>query len=193
MGLTRQHNCPSVPSAFPRRPAGVSARKDATISHSSRAVDPRRRIREPSSGLRPAMESEHPTRTAWDFFLSAFMWVRRAHLEQILPASQSNLDALLAEAAAHVDLTLPNPRQNVIIVQSTRNPFFLNDSACAHGTTTTKGQLLRPYPQYTSVQLAGQAHTTASITLFSSPYREGSRARSCCRLPIRNSSATPTR
>jgi len=42
-------------------------------------------------------------------------------------------------------------------VQSVPNPFFVNGEALAlAGSTTTVGQLLRPYPQYTSVQLAGQ-------------------------------------
>jgi hypothetical protein len=42
-------------------------------------------------------------------------------------------------------------------VQSTPNPFFINGQALAlTGPSTTVGQLLRPYPQYASVQLAGQ-------------------------------------
>jgi len=61
-------------------------------------------------------------------------------------------------------------------VQSTPNPFFINGQALAlTGSTTTKGQLLRPYPQYTSVQLAGQGSTTASITRFNLRYRDVSR------------------
>ena len=93
-----------------------------------------------------------------DFFLSAvYVGSKGAHLEQYSQQVNQISDALLAEAAAQVDLTLPNPRQNVVIVQSTRNPFFINGQALAlTGSTTTKGQLLRPYPQYTSVQLAGQ-------------------------------------
>ena len=93
-----------------------------------------------------------------DFFLSAvYVGSKGTHLEQYSQQVNQISDALLAEAAAQVDLTLPNPRQNVVIVQSTRNPFFINGQALAlTGSTTTKGQLLRPYPQYTSVQLAGQ-------------------------------------
>jgi hypothetical protein len=64
---------------------------------------------------------------------------------------------LLAQAAAQVNPSLPNPRQNVTLVQSTPNPFFVNGQALAlSGPTTTVGQLLRPYPQYAGVQLAGQ-------------------------------------
>ena len=66
-------------------------------------------------------------------------------------------DAFLGQAAAEVNPSLPNPRQNVTLVQPAPNPFFVNGEALAlTGRTTTVGQLLRPYPQYTSVQLAGQ-------------------------------------
>src|SRR5262249_27567970 len=52
---------------------------------------------------------------------------------------------------------LPDPRANVTLVQPTPNPFFINGQALAlTGPNTTVGQLLRPFPQYTSVQLAGQ-------------------------------------
>jgi hypothetical protein len=45
----------------------------------------------------------------------------------------------------------------VTLVQSTPNPFFIHGQALAlTGPSTTVGQLLRPYPQYSSVQLAGQ-------------------------------------
>src|ERR1700686_2512206 len=92
------------------------------------------------------------------FLLSvAYVGSKGTHLEQYSQQVNQISDALLAQAAAQVDLTLPNPRQNVAIVQSTPNPFFINGQALAlTGSTTTKGQLLRPYPQYTSVQLAGQ-------------------------------------
>ncbi len=93
-----------------------------------------------------------------EFFLSAvYVGSKGTHLEQYSQQVNQISDALLAQAAAQVDLTLPNPRQNVVLVQSIPNPFFINGQALAlTGSTTTKGQLLRPYPQYTSVQLAGQ-------------------------------------
>src|SRR6202012_2133391 len=63
----------------------------------------------------------------------------------------------LAEAAAEVNPALPNPRQNVTLLQPVPNPFFINGQALAlSGPTTTVGQLSRPFPQYTSVELAGQ-------------------------------------
>jgi Carboxypeptidase regulatory-like domain len=93
-----------------------------------------------------------------DFFLSAaYVGSKGTHLEQYSQQINQISDDLLSQAAAQVDLALPNPRQNVSIVQPTPNPFFINGQALAlTGSTTTKGQLLRPYPQYTSVQLAGQ-------------------------------------
>ena len=43
------------------------------------------------------------------------------------------------------------------LLQSTPNPFFVNGQALALAApTTTVGQLLRPFPQYTGVELAGQ-------------------------------------
>jgi len=42
-------------------------------------------------------------------------------------------------------------------LRATPNPFFINGRALALATpTTTVGQLERPYPEYTSVELAGQ-------------------------------------
>src|SRR5467141_885734 len=102
------------------------------------------------------------------FFLSAvYVGSKGTHLEQYSQQVNQISDALLAQAAAQVDLTLPNPRQNVGIVQSTPNPFFINGQALAlTGSTTTKGQLLRLYPQYTSVQLAGQGSYDSTYHSF---------------------------
>jgi hypothetical protein len=92
------------------------------------------------------------------FFVSAaYVGSKGTHLAQYSQQIDQISDALLAQAAAQVNPSLPNPRQNVTLVQSTPNPFFINGQALAlSGPTTTIGQLLRPYPQYTSVQLAGQ-------------------------------------
>ena len=92
------------------------------------------------------------------FFVSAaYVGSRGTHLAQFSQQINQIPDALLAQAAAQVDPSLPNPRQNVTLVQSTPNPFFINGQALALvGPTTTVGQLLRPYPQYAGVQLAGQ-------------------------------------
>ena len=92
------------------------------------------------------------------FFVSAaYVGAKGTHLQQYSQQINQISDALLAQAAAQVDPALPNPRQNVEIVQSATNPFFVNGQALAlTGPTTTEGQLLRPFPQYASVQLAGQ-------------------------------------
>jgi hypothetical protein len=92
------------------------------------------------------------------FFVSgAYVGSKGTHLAQYSQQINQISDGLLAQAASQVDPSLPNPRQNVTLVQSTPNPFFINGQALAlTGATTTVGQLLRPYPQYASVQLAGQ-------------------------------------
>jgi hypothetical protein len=92
------------------------------------------------------------------FFVSAaYVGSRGTHLAQFSQQINQISDTLLAQAAAQVNPSLPNPRQNVMLVQATPNPFFINGQALAlAGPTTTVGQLLRPYPQYTGVQLAGQ-------------------------------------
>ncbi len=92
------------------------------------------------------------------FFASAaYVGSRGTHLAQYSQQINQISDALLAQAAAQVNPSLPNPRQNVTLVQPTPNPFFINGQALAlAGPTTTVGQLLRPYPQYAGVQLAGQ-------------------------------------
>ncbi len=92
------------------------------------------------------------------FFLSAaYVGAKGTHLAQYSQQINQISDTLLAQAASQVNPLLPNPRQNVTLVQPTPNPFFINGQALAlTGPTTTIGQLLRPYPQYTSVQLAGQ-------------------------------------
>jgi hypothetical protein len=92
------------------------------------------------------------------FFVSgAYVGSKGTHLAQYSQQINQISDGLLAQAASQVDPSLPNPRQNVTLVQSTPNPFFINGQALAlTGPTTTVGQLLRPYPQYASVQLAGQ-------------------------------------
>jgi Carboxypeptidase regulatory-like domain/TonB dependent receptor len=92
------------------------------------------------------------------FFVSgAYVGSKGTHLQQYSQQINQISDALLAQAAAEVNPSLPNPRQNVTLVQPAPNPFFINGQALAlTGPTTVMGQLLRPYPQYTSVQLAGQ-------------------------------------
>jgi hypothetical protein len=92
------------------------------------------------------------------FFLSvAYVGSKGTHLQQYSQQINQLPDSLLAQAASQVNLSLPNPRQDVVLVQQVPNPFFVDGQALAlSGAMTTVGQLLRPYPQYTSVQLAGQ-------------------------------------
>ena len=88
---------------------------------------------------------------------AAYVGSKGTHLQDYSRQINQISDALLAEAAAKVDPTLSNPRQNVAIVQPVPNPFLVSGQALAlTGATTTVGQLRRPYPQYTSVQAAGQ-------------------------------------
>jgi len=88
---------------------------------------------------------------------AAYVGSKGTHLPQYSQQINQISDTLLAQAAAQVDPSLPDPRQNVSILRSVPNPFFLDGQALAlAASTTTAGQLLRPYPQYASVQLAGQ-------------------------------------
>ena len=92
------------------------------------------------------------------FVLSAaYVGSKGTHLAQYSQQINQISDTLLAQAAAQVNPALPDPRQHVSILESVPNPFFIDGKALAlTASTTTAGQLLRPYPQYTSVQLAGQ-------------------------------------
>ena len=92
------------------------------------------------------------------FFVSAaYVGSKGTHLAQYSQQINQISDSLLAQAASQVNPALPNPIQNVTLLQPAPNPFFINGQALAlSGPTTTVGQLLRPFPQYTSVQLAGQ-------------------------------------
>jgi hypothetical protein len=87
----------------------------------------------------------------------AYVGSKGTHLPQYSQQINQISDALLAQAATQVNSSLPDPRQNVSMLKSVPNPFFIGGQALAlTASTTTAGQLLRPYPQYTSVQLAGQ-------------------------------------
>jgi hypothetical protein len=92
------------------------------------------------------------------FFVSAaYVGSKGTHLPQYSQQIDQISDGLLAQAAAQVEPSLPNPRQNVTLLQPVPNPFLISGQPLAlTGPTTTVGQLLRPYPQYTGVQLAGQ-------------------------------------
>jgi hypothetical protein len=89
------------------------------------------------------------------FLLSAaYVGSKGTHLEQYSQQINQISDSLLAEAAAQF---AAGGRSAVTLLQSAPNPFFINGETLALAApTTTVGQLLRPYPQYTSVELAGQ-------------------------------------
>jgi Carboxypeptidase regulatory-like domain len=102
------------------------------------------------------------------FFVSAaYVGSKGTHLAQYSQQINQISDSLLAQAASQVNPSLPNPLQNVTLLQSVPNPFFVDGQALAlSGPTTTVGQLLRPYPQYTGVQLAGQGSYTSIYESF---------------------------
>ena len=84
----------------------------------------------------------------------AYVGSKGTHLEQYSQQTNQISDALLAQAAAQF---AAGGKSAVTLLHSVRNPFFVNGEALALAApTTTVGQLLRPYPQYTSVELAGQ-------------------------------------
>jgi len=89
------------------------------------------------------------------FLLSAsYVGSKGTHLEQYSQQTNQISDALLSQAAAQF---ATGGKASVRLLQSVPNPFFVDGKALALGApTTTVGQLLRPYPQYTSVELAGQ-------------------------------------
>ncbi|HWZ81262.1 MAG TPA: TonB-dependent receptor [Terriglobales bacterium] len=85
---------------------------------------------------------------------AAYVGSKGTHLQQYSQQVDQISDSLLAEAAAQF---AAGGRPAVTLLQSAPNPFFVGGKALALAApTTTVGQLERPYPQYTSVELAGQ-------------------------------------
>jgi hypothetical protein len=89
------------------------------------------------------------------FTLSAsYVGSKGTHLEQYSQQTNQISDALLAQAATQF---ASGGQSAVALLQPVPNPFVVNGTPLALAApTTTAGQLLRPYPQYTSVELAGQ-------------------------------------
>jgi hypothetical protein len=90
------------------------------------------------------------------FLLSAaYVGSKGTHLEQYSQQVNQISDALLSQAAAQF---AAGGRSAVTLLQSVPNPFVTKEGEilALAAPTTTKGQLQRPYPQYTSVELAGQ-------------------------------------
>jgi hypothetical protein len=93
---------------------------------------------------------------AGGFLLSAaYVGSKGTHLEQYAQQVNQISDALLSQAAAQF---ATGGRSTVTLLQSVPNPFITNggEVLALAAPTTTEGQLMRPYPQYTSVELAGQ-------------------------------------
>ncbi len=90
-----------------------------------------------------------------NFLLSAaYVGSKGTHLEQYSQQVNQISDALLAQAASQF---AASGRSGVALLQSVPNPFLVNGEALAlTAPTTTAGQLLRPYPQYTGVEFSGQ-------------------------------------
>ena len=85
---------------------------------------------------------------------AAYAGSKGTHLQQYSLQTDQISDNLLAQAAEQY---ATGGRSAVTLLQAAPNPFFVNGQALALvAPTTTIGQLLRPYPQYTSVELAGQ-------------------------------------
>jgi hypothetical protein len=95
------------------------------------------------------------------FLLSvAYVGSKGTHLEQYSQQVNQISDALLAQAANQF---AAGGRSAVTLLKSVPNPFFVDGQALALAApTTTAGQLMRPFPQYASVELAGQGSFTSS-------------------------------
>ena len=91
---------------------------------------------------------------------AAYVGSKGNHLQQYSQQVNQISDAALAQAASQF---AAGGRSAVTLLQSVPNPFFVNGEALALGApTTTVGQLQRPFPQYTSVELAGQGSFTST-------------------------------
>jgi hypothetical protein len=85
---------------------------------------------------------------------AAYVGSKGTHLEQYSQQINQLSDNLLAQAAREY---AAGGRSSVDLLKPVPNPFFINGQALALAApTTTEGQLLRPFPQYASVDLAGQ-------------------------------------
>jgi len=85
---------------------------------------------------------------------AAYVGSKGTHLEQYSQQTNQISDGLLDQAARQFAAA---GDAGVTLLQSVPNPFVVNGQALAlTAPTTTVGQLLRPYPQYRSVELAGQ-------------------------------------
>jgi hypothetical protein len=114
------------------------------------------------------------------WFLSvAYVGSKGTHLQsysqQIDQLPDSQLPSAAAQCAAQTAITGSRCVANapgapsVALLQSVPNPFFdatTSTSYALSGPATTAGQLLRPYPQYTGLQLAGQGSYDSTYHSF---------------------------
>ncbi len=98
------------------------------------------------------------------FFVDvAYAGSKGTHLPQYAQQINQLSDGYFAQAAAQYNPSLPNPNQNVTIAKAVPNPYFAVASPGSQlsSSTVQQGQLLRPYPQYSGVSLAGQGSFTS--------------------------------
>jgi hypothetical protein len=87
-------------------------------------------------------------------FVAAYVGSKGTHLAQYSQQINQIADSFFSAAAGQFT---QGGRTAVSLLSPAPNPFFVNGTALAlTAPTTTVGQLLRPFPQYTSVELAGQ-------------------------------------
>jgi hypothetical protein len=108
-----------------------------------------------------SMEQQLPAKFS---FVAAYAGSKGTHLAQYSQQINQISDSLLPEAAAQFE---KGGRSAVTLLSPTPNPFLVNGRALALAApTTTAGQLLRPYPQYTSVELSGQGSFASTYHSF---------------------------
>ena len=98
-----------------------------------------------------SLEQQLPAKIS---LVAAYVGSKGTHLAQYSQQINQISDSMLSQAASEF---AQGGRSAVTLLRSTPNPFFVNGQALALAApSTTVGQLLRPFPQYTSVELAGQ-------------------------------------
>jgi hypothetical protein len=111
----------------------------------------------------------------WNIFVSAaYVGSKGTHLESYSQQINQIGDNFLSQAATQcaAESAITGTRcdaTGVTLLQSVPNPFYdtTTGTAYALGTTTTSvGQLDRPYPQYTGLSLAGQGSYDSSYQSF---------------------------
>jgi hypothetical protein len=98
-----------------------------------------------------SLEQQLPAKIS---LVAAYVGSKGTHLAQYSQQINQISDNMLSQAAAQF---AQGGRSAVTLLRPASNPFFVNGQALALAApSTTAGQLLRPFPQFTSVELAGQ-------------------------------------